>query len=115
MQRTREVFSWLAATKLPAKITRENIDAVAQEFIAGKPRLGWLIDGSSVVDYDSDVVDHIRIRLGALSRHGLRYVAFVHPNSLIRSVVLNVVVPGVVLRGFETARDAEGWFRKRCQ
>lgn len=117
MGRTWEVFSWLLATKLPPKITATVIQQVAAEFLfetTTKRRVGWLIDGSSVVDYEPNAAEQIKAKLEALACHGLRFVAFVHPNSLIRVVVLNVAVSGIVFRGFETFREAEGWFRRRC-
>lgn len=115
--KTWEVFSWMIATTFSQRVTSAAISQACVEFLtlnAIRPRVGWLIDGSSATDYDPHAPEEIKAQLQVLAGHGLRYVAFVHPSSLIRTLVLAVTIPGITLKGFDTYRDAESWFRRRC-
>lgn len=114
---TKQVFSWLLATTFPPAVTAATVQVAAhqfKEFSRERPRKGWMIDASTVTEYDPSAFPQIQSTLESLAIFGLRYVGFVQPNELARAFVSSMIVPVLRIRGFATPRDAEAWFRRSC-
>lgn len=106
-------------TALPTRVSAESISVAATQFRevsggVGRVKKGWLVDATDVSDYDPAAFSQIQVSLETLALYGLRYVAFVHPNEIVRGMVASISVPLLRIREFATVRDAEGWFRRSC-